>query len=124
MRINTGGELLIGTTTDSGNYLLQVNGNVYAAAYFESSDVRYKNIIATNPEKSLNIDVIQFTRKGDTDVRYGYSAQQILEVAPELVDASGSGWGVKYLDVHTLLINDLKKEVKQLKEKLKQNGIN
>ena len=30
MRITNAGELLIGTTTDSGNYKLQVNGNIYA----------------------------------------------------------------------------------------------
>lgn len=30
MRITSGGELLINTTTDSGNYKLQVNGNIYA----------------------------------------------------------------------------------------------
>jgi hypothetical protein len=31
MRITNGGELLINTTTDAGDYKLQVNGNVYAA---------------------------------------------------------------------------------------------
>jgi len=36
MRITSGGELLINTTSDAGDYKLQVNGNVYATGGYES----------------------------------------------------------------------------------------
>jgi hypothetical protein len=36
MRITSGGELLINTTSDAGDYKLQVNGNVYGNKYYAS----------------------------------------------------------------------------------------
>jgi hypothetical protein len=170
MRITSGGNVLIGTTTDSG-YKLDVNGtgrfsgaltvnggyirnantsntgglfmgngsiymaydgtninfvgaaatfssSVTATGYFESSSVAYKNILATNPTTALNVDVIKYTRKNtDTDdVRYGYSAEQINSLMPELTNKEATA--VKYLDVHTLLIAELQREIKELKSKL------
>jgi hypothetical protein len=184
MRITSGGNVLIGTTTDSG-YKLDVSGtgrftgnlqfgtesilngnnwyllsgaantelainfsgksgaalkfysgvtpvftvtsagaatfssSVTSTAFFESSSIAYKNILATNPTTSLNVDVIKYTRKNvDTDdVRYGYSAEQINSLMPELTNKDVTA--VKYLDVHTLLIAELQREIKELKSKLK-----
>jgi hypothetical protein len=67
----------------------------------------------------LNVDVIKYTRKNvDTDdVRYGYSAEQINSLMPELTNKDVTA--VKYLDVHTLLIAELQREIKELKSKLK-----
>jgi hypothetical protein len=51
MRINNAGELLVGTTTDSGNYKLQVSGQIYAgSATIATSDGRFK----TNVEPVVN----------------------------------------------------------------------
>jgi hypothetical protein len=113
------GEVWINYTSDQGDYFLQVNGNVLAGAYYESSDITKKDVIETNPTTKLDIDVIKFTRKRESDVRYGYSAQQIMEIAPELVDNSGEAMGVKYLDVHTLKIAALEREVGSLKDENK-----
>jgi hypothetical protein len=48
MRINSGAELLIGYTTDNGNYKLQVNSQIFAtSATVATSDGRYKENIAS-----------------------------------------------------------------------------
>ena len=82
--------------------------------FYESSDIRFKNILETNPNINLStIDVIKFTRKdNDTNqVRYGYSAQQVQSILPDAV--TGSDFlNVNYLDVHTLKIAQLEKRLK------------
>jgi hypothetical protein len=92
--------------------------SVTATSFFESSSIKGKDIIATNPLLALDIDVIKYTRKSDEskDIRYGYSAEQIHSLMPELTDKDVTA--VKYLDVHTILISQLQKEIKELKAKL------
>lgn len=94
------------------------SSTVTATGFFESSSIKGKDIIKTNPLTNLNLDVIQYTRKTDEskDVRYGYSAEQIHSLMPELTDKDVTA--VKYLDVHTLLIAQLQQEIKELKAKL------
>jgi len=115
----SGGNVLIGTTTDATGKL-QVNGTIYATGFYESSDIRFKNILETNPNINLSgIDVIKFTRKdNDTNqVRYGYSAQQVQSILPDAV--TGTDFlNVNYLDVHTLKIAALEQEIKELKAKM------
>jgi hypothetical protein len=93
-------------------------GSVTATSFFESSSIKGKDIIATNPLLALDIDVIKYTRKSDEskDIRYGYSAEQIHSLMPELTDKDITA--VKYLDVHTILISQLQKEIKELKAKM------
>jgi hypothetical protein len=94
---------------------------VYATSFFESSDIRLKNVIDKNPKVNLNIDVFKYTRKDGDDqknVRFGYSAQQIQEIMPELV--GGKDYlSVNYIDVHTLKIAMLEEQIRELQEQLK-----
>jgi len=94
------------------------SSSVTATGFFESSSIKGKDIIATNPLLALDIDVIKYTRKSDEskDIRYGYSAEQIHSLMPELTDKDVTA--VKYLDVHTILISQLQKEIKELKAKM------
>ena len=119
MLITSGGNVLIGTTTDATGKL-QVNGTIYATGFYESSDIRFKNILETNPNVNvLGIDVIKFTRKdNDTNqVRYGYSAQQVQSILSDVVTGD-EFLNVNYLDVHTLKIAALEQEIKELKAKM------
>jgi hypothetical protein len=120
----TNGDFVVSTGGTANALIIANNGaatfysTVTATGFFESSSIKGKDIIKTNPLTNLNIDVIKYTRKTDEskDVRYGYSAEQIHSLMPELTDKDVTA--VKYLDVHTLLIAQLQQEIKELKAKL------
>jgi hypothetical protein len=98
---------------------LNSSGHLTANAFFEASDIRYKNVTETNPDISgLGIDVIKFTRHGSDIVRYGYSAQQVQSVIPDAVEGKDV-LTVNYMDVHTLKIASLERRVKELEDRLK-----
>jgi hypothetical protein len=92
---------------------------ITATAFFESSDIRFKNVIETNPNLTLDLDVIKFTRKGSNVVRYGYSAQQVKSLSEDLVGGTKDELTVNYSDVHTLKIAALEKRIAELEAKLK-----
>ena len=97
---------------------LTVSGSVSATSFFELSDIRYKDIISVNPNVDLStLDVIQFTLKGDNQVRYGYSAQSVKEACSDLV-VGDLPMSVNYNDVHTLKIHQLENKIKQLENKI------
>jgi len=119
LRLNSqsGGEVLINTTTDAGDYKLQVNGNVYATAYFESSDLRLKNVLSER-QGSDGINTINFKWKDGRDnlTHIGYAAQQVEKVLPDAVKTNPDGYKtVNYDEVQTLKIANLEQEVKELK---------
>ena len=98
---------------------LDTSGNLTANAFFESSDIRYKDVIETNPNISLDgLEVIKFTRKGSKIIRYGYSAQQVKSLSEDLVGGSKDDLTVNYSDVHTLKIAALEKRIAELEAKL------
>ena len=95
-----------------------MSGSVSATSFFELSDIRYKDIISVNPNVDLStLDVIQFTLKGDNQVRYGYSAQSVKEACSDLV-VGDLPMSVNYNDVHTLKIHQLENKIKQLENKI------
>jgi hypothetical protein len=99
---------------------LDYNGNLTANAFFESSDIRYKDVIETNPKLTLEgLDVIKFTRKGNKVIRYGYSAQQVKSLSEDLIGGTNDDMTVNYSDVHTLKIAALEKRIAELEAKLK-----
>jgi hypothetical protein len=93
--------------------------NLTAAAFFESSDIRFKNVLETNPSIDLPIDVIKFIRTDEDSnaIRYGYSAQQVQSYLPDAV-SGGEKLSVNYMDVHTLKIAALEKRIAELEAKL------
>ena len=98
---------------------LNSSGHLTANAFFEASDIRYQDVIETNPDISgLGIDVIKFTRQGSDMIRYGYSAQQVQAIIPESVHGEDT-LTVNYMDVHTLKIASLERRVKELEDRLK-----
>ena len=102
---------------------LDTSGNLTANAFFESSDIRYKDVIETNPIITLEgLDVIKFTRKGSTQIRYGYSAQQVKSLSEDLVGGTKDDLTVNYSDVHTLKIAALEKRIIELEAKLNSNA--
>jgi len=103
---------------------LDSSGNLTANAFYESSDIRYKNVIEINPNLSLDgLDVIKFTRKGSSVIRYGYSAQQVKSLSEDLIGGTRDEMTVNYSDVHTLKIAALEKRIAELEAKLYNNGL-
>ena len=108
-------------SSNASSLLMRLNssGHLTANAFFEASDIRYKNVIETNPDiTGLGIDVIKYTRNGSDMIRYGYSAQQVQAIIPESVHGEDT-LTVNYMDVHTLKIASLEKRVKELEDRLK-----
>lgn len=101
--------------------LRDASGYLNAVAFFETSDIRFKNVLETNPTVLVDgIEVIKFTMKGSSLVRYGYSAQQVRQFVPEAVSGVDK-LTVNYSDVHTLKIAALEKRVAELEAKLNSN---
>jgi hypothetical protein len=122
MRITSGGEILVNTTTDAGAYYLQVNGSVYATAYYESSDLRKKNVLS-ELVGSDGINTITFKWKDGRDslTHIGYAAQQVEKVLPDAVKTNPDGYKtINYDEVQTLKIANLEKEIAELKEMIKK----
>jgi hypothetical protein len=98
---------------------------ITATSFFESSDIRLKTVLGENPNVDLSkLDVIKYLRTThDKDkIRYGYSAQEVHDLCPELVNTDSEGYlSVNYTDTHTLLILSLQKRIEQLEEKLNAN---
>lgn len=95
--------------------------SVTAPSFFEGSDIRYKNVIHTNPTVDLSsVDVIKYKFTDDElgQVRYGYSAQDVQALCPDLVAEKDERLYLNYSDVHTLKIAALEKRVKELELKL------
>jgi hypothetical protein len=94
-------------------------GYLYAIAFYEYSDIRFKNVLETNPIIDVNgIDVIKFNRKENASIRYGYSAQQVKEFVPEAVNGDNELL-VNYSDIHTLKIAALERRILELENKFK-----
>ena len=103
----------------------EFNGSVTATSFFQSSDIRYKNVLEYNPIINLSLlDVIKFKftdeDKDNNEVRYGYSAQQVQAILPDVVriQKDSDRLHLNYTDIHTLKIAALEKKVAELEEKL------
>jgi hypothetical protein len=136
MRVNTNGNVGIGTTTPT-SYTLQVTGSIGATADITAftSDERLKDktgYLVNALDKVCTLDTFTYTHNdlarsfGFTDNRQyvGISAQQVRKVQPEVVriapfdaDGEGSKSGENYITVQyerlvPLLIEALKEERK------------
>jgi hypothetical protein len=115
MRIAFGGNVLIGTPTDAG-FRLDVNGtgrftgNLTATAFFTSSDKRKKDIISQDGDLAI------YRFKGDSQIHYGYIAQDMEALYPNQVITDNDGMlSLNYIEILVKKVHDLEKEIKLLK---------
>jgi hypothetical protein len=99
-----------GTTTASGN--------LTAAAFFESSDERLKNIIFNQPTQGLGAIQYIWKNRDDKRLKWGYSAQEVQKYLPDAVDETNGYLTVEYNQVHTYKIMKLEEKIKQLETEL------
>lgn len=134
--ISSSGRVLIGTTTDNGAYLLQVNSQIWATnSTIATSDLRLKENIA-DLDSSLNILMGMksrtFSYKQNTEYNFsekgitvGFIAQELKELlkgtsyANSIVVEAGKYYGVAYEKIIPILvkgIQELKLELDELKQ--------
>ena len=123
-----GGNVIIGRTTPTTGYLLDVNGKIYASGSITSSDERLKSNIknvTTETEKLYKLQGKSYTktleptdmaqeRDTTTFFEYGYLAQELKEVFPELVsqDTVTGYYGVNYVALIPVIVEALKDQRK------------
>jgi hypothetical protein len=92
---------------------VQTNGTMTATGFFNSSDIRLKEIIERNG------DTVKFTWKDKRDdkVHIGYIAQEVQEKYPDQVNKSTDGMlTVNYIEVLVAKIQELENRIKQLEK--------
>jgi hypothetical protein len=144
--INTSGELCVNSTTDNGNYKIQVNGDIYAtngrftnvssSGYYKqlniaydgtlttsTSDQRLKKNIVTIPnalDKVLAMRGVTFNWRDSTMPKrmMGMIAQEVLQVVPELVfqNSNDGFYGINYGETAGLLVEAIKEQQKTIQE--------
>lgn len=118
----------VGIGTGAPAYTLHVNGNIYAAGSYFSSDQRFKNHIKP-VDNALDL-VMQL--KGTTytyrtsefpernfrnGTQYGFIAQELRNVLPELVDEDDDGYlAVDYVALIPILTEALKLQQTEIQE--------
>ena len=114
------GYLQLSGGTLTGNLTTNSGVTITASAFYELSDIRYKNILEVNPAIDLSaLGVIKFTFKEDekAQVRYGYSAQEVQSILPDVVSEKDKLF-INYCDIHTLKIAQLESKIIELENKL------
>lgn len=140
MIVNNNNELLIGTSTDNGSYLLQVNSQIYATnATIATSDVKYKtNINSLDSVESIinNLHPVTFDfipqddKNFSVDRQIGLIAQETQQAlqnnnyANSVVMSCGDHLGIAYEKLIPLLIKGLQEayaKIKDLEEIINDN---
>ena len=112
MRIDSSGNLLVGTT--SGSDKITVNGTVSATNFNTTSDATLKTNVETltgslDAVKSLRGVSFDWIENGGSEV--GFIAQEVEEVIPDVVSTNDQGIkSVKYGNVVALLVEALKEQ--------------
>lgn len=120
MRITSGGNLLVGTTTDNGERLY-VSGTIRATGTITAnSDISLKkNLLKIENalEKVEQINGYTYEFKADDSKRHaGVIAQEIQTVLPEIVNKGNDGiLGVEYGNISALLIEAIKEQNTKIK---------
>lgn len=95
------------------------SGNLTAVGFFESSDLRLKNVI------SRDEDVAYFKWKDgkDTKTHIGYIAQEVQKTNPDQVKQEENGYlSVNYTEILVQKVRDLERKLEKLERELKTNS--
>ncbi|MAF78291.1 MAG: hypothetical protein CME60_09015, partial [Halobacteriovoraceae bacterium] len=118
----------VGIGVNSPTEALHVSGNALAAAYLYTSDRRFKRNIQRIPASLDKVDKLRGVtfdwrteefpeRRFPQERTMGFIAQEVEEVAPELVKTSNDGYkSVQYGNITALLVEAIKEVRKKLAE--------
>lgn len=114
---NSQGKITLSTTGIALSGEVTANNKITAASFYESSDARLKDAQSSNLtlDQITSIPLVNFTWKDKRDLKHhlGTIAQDVQEIAPEIVDKDADGMlSVEYDKLGVLAID----AVRQLKE--------
>ena len=111
------------TTTGDVRYLKltggTLTGDLYAPAFFESSDKNLKTLLKSDyiPDGIERVESRLYIKNDKEEL--GYFAQDVESILPSAVSVNSDGFlSLSYREVHTAKIAYLEKEVKELKAQL------
>lgn len=107
-----GGRVGINVAHDP-SYPLHVGGDVGATHYYETSDIRLKHDISM-----LSKSIRKFRFNNDNKLYYGFIAQELETLHPELVDSSGEYKTVNYNSAICYYIAELENKVQKLEDEI------
>ena len=118
-----GGNIGIGIASPGEK--LDVNGNVRAASFYYSSDVKLKKDVKLIPDalnKILRLRGVEFVWKQNNEPGIGLIAQEAEKIFPELVntDAASGRKSLQYGNVVAPLVEAIKEQQKQIEELKKE----
>ena len=112
----TAGDVGIGNSAPSEK--LEVTGNVKATGFIQTSDRRLKDNIETivDPRLLLGLRGVTFDWKDDDRADYGFIAQEVEEIYPELVstDPNSGEKAVNYANITPILLELVKDQQQQI----------
>jgi hypothetical protein len=99
-----------------------INGAIFAVNFYATSDAVLKENINNIdvPEKILNLSAKQYNFKGNDSIQYGFVAQDVEKIIPEMVSDSGKFKAINYIQMIAMLVEVVKKQdqrIKNLEEK-------
>ena len=115
----SGGSLSGGLNGTSATF----SSSVTASGFFQSSDIRLKNVVERNYQKDniTDIKAISYYWKDSsrgTEIQLGYSAQDVQKIIPQAVNEDKNGeLSVNYIQVLIAKIEALENIVNELKHK-------
>jgi len=119
----------VGIGTNNPSEKLEVNGNVTAAAYYYTSDIRLKDNVSfleNSLSKILKLEGISYTLQSTKEDKLGFSAQELQKIYPELVKEGSDGYLsidgtgliaplVEAIKEQQVMIESQQKEINELK---------
>ena len=105
----------------NGNFSLQ--GNIYAAHFYENSDIRYKTILENKhytSEDFSKLNVFTYSWKDSKEIQIGTSAQDVEQIIPELISEENEIKSLNYAKLGAIGVIELSKEIIKLKQHIKK----
>jgi hypothetical protein len=130
----TSGSVGIGTTSPDANYILDVSGTIKTLGINNVSDYRIKeNVMSLTTSSNIptidGLRPVMYYNKLLQKHEYGFIAHEVQEIFPDIVAGNKDEEQYQTINYTLMLplivkeIKEMKREISELKEKLRIHGI-